>query len=132
MHTPCFSDCSQTYPLGIDEDIVKDFQFSSSAYYRSSTQSNPPYRARFNFDETVGTETPYWDPGGLGEWLQVDLLVSHVITEIELRGDPNTVDAVETFVLHYSDDGSTWTMYEYTNSTSQQATVSKNTKGYTL
>ena len=91
----------------------------------------PPYRARVGVNDTVGAEKGYWHTnGGSGEWLQVNLLLPHYVTEIEMAGNPIASESVTKFSVEYSSDGSTWTQYTLTGTGGASVTVCCNDGTY--
>ena len=91
---------------------ISDYQITASGYHTSISRQTPPYMARLNTNTPLGLEYPYWqDPSPPHSWFQVDLFVAHVIATLEIQGDPDSSDVVQTFKLQYSPDVITWTPY---------------------
>ena len=109
-------DCN--FPLGLENYDVEDYQLTASdTEIFSSKEFFPPWNARYNSTafhgvNNFGREHKWYRPKTVpGDWLQIDLLASHLVTGLGFQGDP-LGKYMKTFYLAYSSDMVDWTYYE--------------------
>ncbi|XP_072270189.1 coagulation factor V [Pyxicephalus adspersus] len=99
-------------PLGLENNKIKDEQITASSY-KSSWYSSSwlPSLARLNKAGSVNA----WQAKSNNnqQWLQIDLLTTKKITAIATQGarQLTTELYVESYSIHYSDNGKTWKSY---------------------
>ncbi|XP_020896316.1 lactadherin-like [Exaiptasia diaphana] len=105
----CRSDCAA--PLGMQDGRIADSQISASSVYPSSEVQ--PFNARLHLTVTGAG----WSAAktAVGEYLQIDLKKTHIISKVATQGryTPGGLQYVKLYYLTYSHDDVQWTTFNY-------------------
>ena len=99
-------------PLGLEDKRIRNFQLSSYTHYKNWDA----YRARLNNNKAWCSN----ENDIKFEYLQIDLLKVRHVSAIATQGTESgfvikSSYYVETFMVKYSYDGTTWFYYEASN-----------------
>ena len=112
-----FSACSDQ--LGMEDDSIQDSQITASSQLENhyATYARLNRLIGFSASWTAGASDPH-------QWIQVDLLVSMIVTGVMLQGRGNTYEqwVIKYQVQHSRDSG---TLYKYVQDANQMNMVSQ-------
>ncbi|XP_028517880.1 lactadherin-like [Exaiptasia diaphana] len=107
LHFKCKDNC--TSALGMQDGRIRDSQISASSSYR---YDHVPQNGRLHSSVGQGI----WAPASLSlpQYLQIDIVKSHIISLVATQGRENLVSQwVTKYYLMFSQDALEWEAYKY-------------------
>ncbi|XP_063781849.1 lactadherin isoform X1 [Pseudophryne corroboree] len=102
-------------PLGMKSHLISDKQITASSIFKTWGMDVFTWHPHYARLDKIGKSNA-WTPlqNNQSQWLQIDLRIPKKITGIVTQGakDFGNIQYVEAFKVAYSDNGSTWIVYQ--------------------
>ena len=103
-------------PLGVEDGRIEDSQITASTEWNANHRAS---YARLNQPGGPGMAGGWCPSGDHGEWLQVDLGVSRLVSGIVMQGRADLGHWVRTYMVQYNRDGSSYSSWHFVKERNQ-------------